>query len=248
MKTNRSISSSTEFSEQVAGCRRRNGSHARLLLGFLCYIVGQSALIAAEYADVCQSLLEKHLHTLSPSTTQVMVVQSHGGFKARVTLCQKDGQSPWRANLSPWFPAVIGKNGMAPIGTKREGDFKTPMGFYPISAAFGTHPMALKMDYHYITAEDKFIDDVHSQEYNTWVYGQTGAQHYETMHIPPYTAGAIVEYNNHPIVASAGSAIFIHIWKSPSSPTAGCIAMQKKNIMKLLYWLDKKQNPYIFVS
>jgi len=149
--------------------------------------------------------------------------------------------------LMPSFRAVIGKKGLASIGKKKEGDLKTPAGLYPIGVAFGTRPLALKMDYKYITAEDKFIDDVTSKQYNTWVSGSTNAKSYESMFIEPYAFGAVINYNRNPTIAAAGSAIFIHLWRSPSSPTAGCIALEKKHLLRLLHWLDKKQHPYILI-
>lgn len=179
-------------------------------------------------------------------TAQMIVVKSLGGSKANVTLCQRQGES-WQVVFSPAFRAVIGKNGIAAIGEKKEGDLKTPTGIYPIGEAFGSQPLAVKMDFKYITTDDKFIDDVNSNNYNRWVTGSTDAKSYEPMLIKPYLYGAVVNYNMNPIVASAGSAIFIHLWQSSHKPTAGCIAMDKKHLLMLLHWLDKKYHPHIMV-
>jgi L,D-peptidoglycan transpeptidase YkuD (ErfK/YbiS/YcfS/YnhG family) len=104
------------------------------------------------------------------------------------------------------------------------------------------------MDYKYITADDKFIDDAHHKHYNSWVSGPTDAKSYESMLIKPYAYGAVVNYNMNPTTAGAGSAIFIHLWESPHSPTAGCIALDKKHLLMMLHWLDKNQHPYIFIQ
>lgn len=182
-----------------------------------------------------------------PYSSQIIIVKSLGGIKANMTLCQRQ-KNLWKPVFTPGFSVVLGKNGLALIGEKKEGDSKTPAGLYPIGEAFGTQPLALKMDYKYITADDKFIDDVNSKQYNTWVSGSTNAKSYESMLIQPYRYGAVINYNMNPTIAGNGSAIFIHLWRSPNSPTAGCIALEKKHLLMMLDWLDKRQHPYILVN
>ncbi|MDP3560421.1 MAG: L,D-transpeptidase family protein [Legionellaceae bacterium] len=195
--------------------------------------------------DACQILSTSQQVKMLP-TSQIIVVHSLGGIKASMTLCQKQGVV-WYPVFLPSFEAVIGENGTAAAGKKKEGDLKTPVGLYPIGDAFGTRPLALKMDYKYITADDKFIDDVHSKRYNTWVTGTTKAKSYEHMLIKPYVFGAIVNYNMQPTIAGAGSAIFIHVWSASNTGTAGCVATTQKHILQMLHWLDKAQHPYILV-
>lgn len=125
---------------------------------------------------------------------------------------------------------------------------RTPAGLYPVGDAFGSEPLALKMDFKYITADDKFIDDVSHSGYNTWVKGNTNAKSYESMLIDVYRIGAVVNYNMNPVIPGAGSAIFIHLWRSIHSGTHGCIAMEESHLLKLLHWLDKEKHPYIFIS
>ncbi|PJE17411.1 hypothetical protein, partial [Legionella sp.] len=130
--------------------------------------------------NACQVLhASKQVKKILGHTSQIIVVKSLGGMKAEMSLCQRRGA--WVPVFSSPFRAVIGKKGIASIGKKEEGDLKTPAGLYPIGEAFGTQPLALKMDYKYITADDKFIDDVNSSHYNSWVNGTTAAKSYETM-------------------------------------------------------------------
>ena len=205
------------------------------------------SLAAHRADDACQILnSSKQVKKIAPHSSQIIVVKSLGGIKARMTLCQRHG-ALWKSMVTSSYPAVIGTNGMALLGAKKEGDLKTPAGLYPIGEAFGTQPLALKMDYKYITADDKFIDDVNNRRYNTWVSGATDANSYESMSIEPYTYGAVINYNMNPIKTGAGSAIFLHLWRSPNSPTAGCIAVEKKHMLTILHWLDKAQHPYILV-
>lgn len=182
----------------------------------------------------------------SINTKQVMIVESQGGIAARISLCEWDNR--WKSSfMNHSISAVLGKNGLAALGKKREGDGKTPSGLYPIEWTFGTEPLALKMDFRYISSEDKFIDDPQHSLYNTWVNGATTATSYELMSIPVYRMGAVVNYNMNPIVPGEGSAIFIHLWQSAQQGTAGCIAMNEPDLLQLLHWLDKKKNPYIYI-
>jgi L,D-peptidoglycan transpeptidase YkuD (ErfK/YbiS/YcfS/YnhG family) len=134
------------------------------------------------------------------------------------------------------------------VGEKKEGDMKTPAGLYPLGEAFGTEPLALKMDYRYITTDDKFVDDVTNKNYNTWVKGKTDAKSFESMLIKEYKMGIVINYNMNPVVPGAGSAIFMHLWRSIDVPTLGCIAMDEQHLLKLLHWLDKQQHPYILIT
>ena len=195
-----------------------------------------------EYCQVVNTL-----SNLPTATTQVIVVKSLGGYKAKITACQRQGKV-WSRVLAPSLVGAIGENGVAPLGEKKEGDFKTPAGLYPIGAVFGWQPLAVKMDYKYITSEDKFIDDAHHKDYNTWVNGKTDAKSYENMLVPSYKYGAVINYNKHPTTPGYGSAIFMHLNQEPDMPTAGCITMDEPHLLVVLHWLDKKQHPYMYIS
>lgn len=195
--------------------------------------------------DYCQTLTT--LKNLPASTEQVIMVQSLGGFKAEITACQRQGKA-WNQVLAPSLVGAIGKNGVAAIGEKKEGDFKTPAGLYALGEAFGSRPLALKMDYKYITPEDKFIDDANHKGYNTWVNGKTDAKSYESMLVKAYKMGVVINYNMNPTTPGAGSAIFMHLRQAPNVPTAGCVTMDQPHLLALLQWLDKKQHPHILIS
>ena len=199
----------------------------------------------ALHTKACHGLAQdKSIHA---TTSQVLMVHATGGIHAEITACQRIG-TQWHSVLTPHIKGVIGTHGVAAVGKKKEGDRKTPRGIYPLGAAFGTHALALHMDYRYITADDKFVDDATSAQYNTWVVGPTNAKSYESMLIEPYKLGAVINYNMNPIVPGAGSAIFMHVWTSSNQSTAGCVAMDEKSLLSILHWLDKKQHPYVFID
>ncbi|STY29267.1 Uncharacterized protein conserved in bacteria [Legionella wadsworthii] len=212
------------------------------LLISLVIILTYFELIAESSPDACSVTSP---NAIPDSATQLIIVKLVKGFNAELTACKKQGQS-WKKVWNS-FPSVVGESGIAPVGEKKEGDMRTPAGLYPLGDAFGTKPLALKMDFKYITPEDKYIDDIAHSEYNTWVKGKTSAKNYESMFIDVYKMGIIVNYNMNPVIPGAGSAIFIHLWRSYHTGTYGCIALKEAHLAKLLHWLDKQQNPHILI-
>ena len=59
-----------------------------------------------------------------------------------------------------------------------------------------------------------------------------------------YKWGIVVEHNR-TAMPGAGSCIFLHVWKGPASPTAGCTAMPENELVKLLRWLDPAAHPIL---
>ncbi|MFZ2416957.1 MAG: L,D-transpeptidase family protein, partial [Smithellaceae bacterium] len=157
----------------------------------------------------------------------------------------------WRQAMEP-MDAVIGRNGFAPQGEKREGDGRTPSGLYRMGTAFGYPESVLtKMPYRQSLADDVWIDDPADPDYNRWVkQNQTKAASYETMKRDDdlYKYGLVIEYNTDPIVKHHGSAIFFHIWAGARSTTSGCVAVSEDSILKILAWLNPAANPVILIN
>ncbi len=178
----------------------------------------------------------------------------------QVIIVYAKGQGKPFGNLSAWEQehghwkhvysarVILGRNGLAALDTKREGDGHTPSGIFPISTAFGYDvKLDTKLEYRQATSDDFWVDDVKSPQYNQWVHYKPNADSFEIMKRKDnlYSMGAVIEYNTNPIIPGNGSAIFLHIWRSYYKPTAGCVAASKRDIRRLLKWLDKNQNPII---
>lgn len=175
---------------------------------------------------------------------------------------RKSTQHAWKAVGKP-IAVVIGKHGLGwdsrfknkqdQSVIKREGDGLTPMGIYAIGPTFGFDEKSNnKISYFPLTDTSVCVDDVKSTYYNQlidsasvlkkdWNSGEQMRQ------VPQYKFGAVVQYNKAPETPGAGSCIFMHIWKSPSSGTAGCIAMEESNLKANLNWLDPKKHPMIAI-
>lgn len=192
------------------------------------------------------------MQDISDGVNQLIVVTPLKGVAVRIALYERINiKHPWmQPKFIFSFNGVMGESGIAKPGTKVEGDGKTPQGLFALGSAFGYNKMALNMDYHLITKEDKFIDDPDSLQYNTWVVGKTDAKRYENMLLKTnaYSMGVIINYNINPVIPGKGSAIFIHVWNKKCTGTGGCIAISSFNMKKLLSWLDKCKNPHILIQ
>ncbi len=151
------------------------------------------------------------------------------------------------------YPAVIGKNGIAKEGEKREGDGKTPSGNYKITTLFGKEPLEKsKMPFIKTTQNLYCVDDPKSKYYNRIVDSKKIERDFDSFEYMlrddgQYDIGAVIGYNEEG-KKKMGSCIFIHIQKNDGSPTAGCVAMSKEDLTSLLNRLDISKNPHIRIE
>jgi len=167
-----------------------------------------------------------------------------------VYLLQKH-KDQWKLFSEP-MEASVGRNGIAPLGEKREGDGRTPAGIFLIKRTFGYNAaINAKIPYRQVLDDDLWVDDPNAPDYNKWVKRtETSAASFEKMKRADYQYkyGIIIEYNTDPVIKGHGSAIFLHVWKEKNSPTAGCVAVSEKNMIKILSWLDPDANPIILID
>ncbi len=186
--------------------------------------------------------------SLAGQTRQVVVVQSRQGVVASVSLWEQTG-AIWDRKGGPW-PAVIGKSGMASAGQKKEGDGKTPSGLYAIALAFGDSEQAdTGLPYRRAGEQDIWIDDPQSPLYNQWSQLPTSARSFERMKRQDvlYKLGLVVDYNTSPVVPGVGSAIFIHIWRTSTMGTTGCIALAEEHLRGLARSLKSELGPTVLL-
>ena len=186
----------------------------------------------------------------------------HGTLRTFV----REGAS-WKQE-GPAADVTIGKHGSAwGVGlnpperggpVKKEGDGRSPAGVFRVGTAFGyaeTQPTA--MPYRGLTASDYCVDVDGSPYYNrivdadrvgeSAVAGATEPMRRD-LHFDgdrAYRIGFVIEHNPEGR-KGAGSCIFAHLWKSPTSPTVGCTAMTDSTMERLLGWLDPSKKP-VFV-
>lgn len=187
-----------------------------------------------------------------PDTSHLILVGNDGPLPHNSTLCAFESSGgTWTLILGP-VPAMTGRNGFAGAGGKREGDGRTPVGTYPLGLVFG-YPSTVDsvMPYRPMTHHDVWVDDPASPDYNRLKKrAETAARSFEDMVLPDdrYKYGIVIEYNTDPVIPGHGSAIFLHIWKNNTTPTAGCVAISEENILKLIRWLDPAKKPLIVIE
>jgi len=153
--------------------------------------------------------------------------------------------APWRRLGAP-RKAVIGRAGMgwgltfqrfgrAGEPVKREGDKRTPAGFFRIGASFGFE--ASERPGHVVLKRDETIcvDDVRSPAYNTIrsrseIGPKVSGENMRTYQI--YRHGLFVDYPSSR-KARAGSCIFLHLMPQSGRGTLGCVATDEMTLLGL---------------
>jgi D-alanyl-D-alanine dipeptidase len=201
---------------------------------------------------------------LPESTTQILLVETYSWQGSTGELQRFSKSRRGWIPVGEKVPVVLGRSGLAwgrglqqetsEGPQKKEGDGKAPSGIFSLGTAFGypvEPPAGLKLPYRQATAEDFYVDDPNSSEYNRWVRVQPGSsaswKSAEAMKRDDglYELGIVVKQNESPVIKGRGSAVFLHIWRAPGATTAGCTAMSKENLLTLMRWLDPKQNPLL---
>jgi L,D-peptidoglycan transpeptidase YkuD (ErfK/YbiS/YcfS/YnhG family) len=141
---------------------------------------------------------------------------------------------------------------------KVEGDQRAPAGIFGLGDVFGYSripPVPVNLPYRPISDRDYFVDDVESNDYNTWVnIGNADPNEptklwksFEVMRRPDnlYQLGIVIQQNVNPVVKGRGSAVFFHVWRGPGLPTAGCTSMSLKDLRVLVSWLEPTSSPVL---
>jgi L,D-peptidoglycan transpeptidase YkuD (ErfK/YbiS/YcfS/YnhG family) len=135
------------------------------------------------------------------------------------------------------FKCALGKSG---IGKKRkEGDNFTPKGTFKIVKIYyrddRIKKIYSKIKVFKINNKMGWCDDSNSKKYNQLIKLPSKYTH-EKMYRKDnvYDLVIVLNYNMSPIVKNKGSAIFIHVAKKNYKKTAGCIALKKNHLIRLI--------------
>jgi L,D-peptidoglycan transpeptidase YkuD (ErfK/YbiS/YcfS/YnhG family) len=138
---------------------------------------------------------------------------------------------------------AIGKRG---IGHKRkEGDHITPKGIFKIKSIFYrkdriTH-FKSKIKSYAIEKNMGWCDESLSSKYNKLIrfpFKFRAEKLHRTDNV--YDIILVLNYNHNPIKKNKGSAIFIHVAKKNYKSTAGCVAVNKKSLLKIIKLINKE--------
>jgi len=156
-----------------------------------------------------------------------------------IRLCVAPGPTRrgWLLAGQARFRCVIGRSGV--VRAKREGDGGTPAASMPLRRLWwradrGPRPHTA-LPARVIRAEDGWCDAPPDRNYNRPVRLPYPVSH-ETLFRCDALYDLVVElgWNDGPRRKGAGSAIFLHQARRDWTPTEGCIALQPRDLRKLL--------------
>lgn len=161
--------------------------------------------------------------------------------------------------------------GLHPLGVgeprKTEGDGRAPAGVFALSSAFGRGAPAMKTAMPWLSTTPVLacVDDPKSARYNRLINeapndaigldGGPPARDHQTAERMQrddgqYDVGVLVDHNAmgdgaRTPVAGRGSCVFLHVWKRKGRGSAGCTAMARWDMEKVIEWLDPSKHPVL---
>jgi L,D-peptidoglycan transpeptidase YkuD (ErfK/YbiS/YcfS/YnhG family) len=134
---------------------------------------------------------------------------------------------------------ALGRTGVTPAEAKREGDGASPLGVWPIRQLFWRSdrldPPLTALPSTALIREAGWCDAPADPFYNRLVIMPYSASHERLWREDPlYDLIVALGYNDDPVVPGRGSAIFLHVAHEDYSPTEGCIACAKGDLLGLL--------------
>ena len=141
------------------------------------------------------------------------------------------------------FKCALGKAG---VGKKKiEGDNITPKGTFEIVKIYyrgdRIKKIYSKIKLLKINKKMGWCDDPNSKKYNQLIKLPSKYTHeklYRKDNV--YDLVIVLNHNMNPIIKNKGSAIFIHVAKKNYKKTAGCVALKKKHLVKLIKNIKNK--------
>lgn len=228
-------------------------------------VLGLGSGIGAVKATGQEGVADREFRRLAAGAHQhlVVVTDSAEEIHGRLFLMQrtdggegKEADHGWSQVGEP-IPVVVGRNG---VGPKSEGDGRSPEGVFTLGPAFGyplQAPPGIRLSYEPMAPGAVCVDDPESVHYNRvfdprdlpgesapdWTSAEAMRRDLANGD-DLYQWGLIVGYNEPP-VPGRGSCIFLHVWRGPDSPTSGCTAMDREDLLSVLRWLDPSASPVL---
>ncbi|PTE22143.1 hypothetical protein C5F48_08475 [Cereibacter changlensis JA139] len=140
------------------------------------------------------------------------------------------------------FACSIGRGGIS--AAKREGDGATPVGSHRITGLLYRPDRVAVSDLPEwavpIGPGDLWSDDPRDPEYNHMVRAPHPFGHERLSRADPlYDVILTTDWNWPWARPGRGSAIFLHSWRKPRHPTAGCVAFAREDLL----WIAKRLAP-----
>ena len=141
------------------------------------------------------------------------------------------------------IPVALGRAGIK--ADKREGDGGTPRGqFHPVRLWWRADRMPAPhtmLPLRRIGPADAWCEDPRDRRYNQ-PFRRSANEPGDRLCRDDVLYDLIIEidHNTRPRVAGRGSAVFLHVARPGYGPTAGCVAMRRQDLQRLLSRLTSK--------
>ena len=211
-----------------------------------------AAHLAAALALSCPSNAANDLRPQPPGSQLITITAPTTRTTYATARIWRRSGACWTAVAGP-YGARVGWNGLRK--NRREGDGTTPIGTFPIARTmYGTEPNpGVRFRYVRLRCGDWWVEDPASPAYNTFQRVGCGRKPPFKVTTPDmskdrtaYAHLAVVEFNMKPVVPGRGSGIFLHVQKA--SPTNGCISLPKRDLVRVLRWLNPDAVPQIVIG
>jgi L,D-peptidoglycan transpeptidase YkuD (ErfK/YbiS/YcfS/YnhG family) len=166
-------------------------------------------------------------HSSGPQARSQLIVRALSPGAQRATLSCGDLR----------FPCALGRSGRRP--DKREGDGATPTGTFALRQVFYRPDRLLRprtqLPVAALRPNDGWCDDPDDRSYNRFVrhpYPASAERLWRDDHL--YDLVVVLGYNEAPRIRGRGSAIFIHVAGPGFKPTAGCVALTRPHLLRLI--------------
>ncbi|HWV53068.1 L,D-transpeptidase family protein [Pseudorhodoplanes sp.] len=146
------------------------------------------------------------------------------------------------------FPVALGRSGI--LANKREGDGGTPLGCFRLKRLWWradriTRPRT-RLPVRAIRPTDAWSEDPADRRYNRPVLRKPGEPGDRLMRDDGlYDLIIEIDHNDRPRTAGRGSAVFIHVAREGFGPTAGCVALRRNDLLRLMEKLSPRTRIHI---
>jgi len=214
----------------------------------LCFLLAGS-VGAAGVPDDCSQLL-------------VATAPDWDSMRGEMRLFERTRGGAW-SQQGAAIPVLFGKSGVAwgtglagqgePGLRKKERDGRAPAGVFRIGKIYtydAQLPAGANFPFRQVSVADAWIDDPTLPDYNRHVIIPDPANpppwfEKQKMRHNDFAYRWLVEvrHNSDPPVPGEGSAIFFHIRRGESRPTAGCTTMAEDQLVRVIKWLRAERKP-----
>ncbi|SKA99651.1 L,D-peptidoglycan transpeptidase YkuD, ErfK/YbiS/YcfS/YnhG family [Prosthecobacter debontii] len=205
---------------------------------------------------------------IGSSVRQVIVAQASDWNSNTATLQayqRESARASWQPVFAQPVPVLLGRAGLAwgrgvfnpprnGVSMKVEKDWRAPAGVFQLGSLFGyasRPPSGTRWPYIQVGPWDAYVDDSKSPYYNQHVRidprkGVPPWFEKQRMRLgdAAYKWMLEIRHNQGPAAPGYGSAIFFHVRRGPTKPSAGCTTMAVENLEKLIRWLDPQASPH----